>query len=136
MNPAPKDPSMPTPFHLNTPNGGWKPIAIRHARVLVSPVDGGMLVGRCLEHNLVVQGSSYEELADALSHVLVTQCILDQVDGVEQLSTLPEAAAEYWKAWENADAVNVPSTQVTVAVLKTEARIQADFKVARPASAA
>ncbi len=59
---------------------------------------------------------------------------MDQVEGIAQLGSMKAAPEEYWNSWESADAVNVPSTHVTVAVLKSEARIQADFKVARSAA--
>lgn len=137
MKPPPKEPTMPVPFRLTAPAGGWKPITIRSLHVLVSPLDGGQYVGRCLEHNVSVQGPTFAALADALSHVILTQCLLDQSAGVEMLSTLPKALDEYWDAWHSALPQVVPGSSVKVALHDSafEARLTMDFALVQCAGA-
>ena len=136
MLPHPKDTHMPTPFRLPTPAKGWQPITLRPLRVLVSPIDGGLYVGRCVEHDITVQGSTFEAIVDALTHVLLTQCIMDQSAGVEMLSTLKAAPENVWTAWDTALPQFMPSSSVKVSLMKKEARLKFDLALVQGAKAA
>ena len=134
MKPHPKEPSMSTKFSLPDPVNGWQPISLRPVRVLVTPANDGMYVGRCLEHNIAVQGASFMAIAEAMTHVLVTQCIIDQSSNVEMLSGLKPAPDAYWQAWETAQPQFVPSTEVKVSLFKGEkkkTRIKMDIALAQ-----
>ncbi len=124
----PKDRQMPNKRQLPTPSTGWQPITVKPVRVLVS-CKSGVWIGQCLEHDVAVQSDTVEGLSETLTHVLVTQCILDQSRGVAMLSRLKEAGPQYWAAWTSALPIMVPSKEVQVACIDQPAHVDLAFKL-------
>lgn len=122
---------MPTPTCLPTPKNGWQPITIRPMHVLVRQVEG-VYVGQCLEHKVAVQGDNLQALAEALTEVLVTQCVLDQSAGREMLSTLGESPKEFWDAYTRGLPLSGAMHEVRIEACETQesTAVKCDFALA------
>lgn len=130
MVPPPKDPMMPIPATLPAPAIGWQPIPLVTVRALVWKLEDGSFVGHCLEHQISVQGATIQDIAKEVSYVLAVQCLCDQSANRVMLSTLKQSSEEYWKAWADAEQVNVAKTNVHIALHDAAAfEINALFKV-------
>ena len=70
-------------------------------KMLVMP-EGGYYVGQCLDHDIVVQGKTLEQLRDALDYMLLSYEAMERADEHDHLADLGPAAPEYWVRFDRA----------------------------------
>jgi len=69
------------------------------ARALVRP-EGGYLTAQCLEYDIAVQASTFQELKRRLSRMLTAHIVLALENGEPPFSTLGKAPAYFWEKWQ------------------------------------
>ena len=60
-------------------------------------------IAQCLEYDIAAQGSTTQEAKAALEKAFVGQIVIDISNKVAPLSEIPQAPAEYWKEFEQAE---------------------------------